>query len=224
MGGLLGRSIGGGAATAAAAAGAAGAAAALTWRSRFFGVLRTGLGGIVRFGLWSVVASGISAIVLNWETVAERLKGIWADLQNALPTFLGGGGQGYGAFARGPNVTHAGSDLEAWLQGVDRSIKEWAQGTQLGQWMQQNGWAVTEQQRLDSDAQRTLALGYGNPTAGAPVPVTVVGKGTTQPINVQVTVNVAQTNASPEAIGAAAGNAVGSRLRGALSDAPSAVD
>jgi hypothetical protein len=63
---------------------------------------------------------------------------------------------------------------------------------------------------LEADARMRAVV----PDAGRP---TVVSMG---PVTNNITVQVAPTNANPQAIGEAAGNAVGSALRGVLGDVP----
>jgi hypothetical protein len=225
MGALLGRQMVGSAA--AGAAGAAGAAAARSWGGRFLSVLRglfmRAIPGMIAT---SVAIYAVTQIVEHWETVKTRLLAIWEDLRQAAPVWLGGQGQGWGAFAgSGSAMAQTTQDLDQYLQAQERSFQDWLRSSSLGQWLIRQGYAMTDSQMAYRRARQDLA-GMGidldalqvDATARAAIP----GTGgstvavTTGPIN--VTVNVTQSNASPQAIGQAAGNAVGSGLRGSLSD------
>jgi hypothetical protein len=214
MGAMIGRGFGsaGGISTAlagtgAAAAGVAGAAAGRAWGTRF-------LGAIARFArgtlVWSAVGVGASEIVTHWDKISRDLKGIWEDLRKSAPTWLWGEGkpQSEGFQQLGRDVDRYAAVNRTWLEDL-------IMGTGVGQWLHARGMIRTEAERreasrlrgLDQDAQDTLAMGYGSR------PITVTGN----PITINIT---APPGASPQAIGEAAGNAVQSGLRGALSDLP----
>ena len=147
MGALLGRQMAASGAAAAAAAGAAGAAAARSWVGRFVGIA----GSLLRSGLGMILISAgiyaITQIVENWETVKTRLLAIWEELRQAAPTWMGGQGRGWETFgARGGAVEQA-----------ERSLQDWARGTSFGQWLIENGYAMTDSQMAPSGRVRTIA-------------------------------------------------------------------
>jgi hypothetical protein len=220
-GGLMLRGMGGTAATTAAAAAAT--AVATTWGRRFLAVAGRILAGGLRFTVGSIAIAGLAAVVENWQAVGARLKEIWEDLRQAAPTWAGGEGRGWSAFAQGPAVAQTGRELSTYLQENERGVQDWLRGTALGQWLIQNGWAATDAQMAARRYREDMRVRGLDPQAldladQAAVPRTGGTTVTMGNIVNHIVVNVAGANASPAAIGEAAGNAVGSALRGLMAD------
>jgi hypothetical protein len=226
MGALIGRGMGVGAGgSAAGVAGVAGAAAGAAFGGRFMTAVRfiaRGVGTLLKGSIiWGAVGFGITQIVDNWEAVKTRLLAIWEDLRQAAPAWAGGEGKGWGALARGPAMTQTGNELSAYLTSNERGAQDWLRGTALGQWLIANGLAMSDSQlahqRLVQDYR---GIGIDLPALEADARLraqspTVTVTGTT--INISIST---QPDADPNAIGAAAGNAVGSALRGVMGDTP----
>jgi hypothetical protein len=232
MGALVGRGMGAAGGSAAGAAGVAGAATGAAFGGRFMAAVRfiaRGVGSLLKGSIiGGAVGFGITQIIDHWEDVKTRLLAIWADLKAAAPVWAGGEGQGWRAFAQGPARNQTGNELNAYLQNNERAVQDWLRGTAFGQWLISNGLAMSDSQfahqrlvqdykgmgidlpALEADARMRAVV----PDAGRP---TVVSMG---PVTNNITVQVAPTNANPQAIGEAAGNAVGSALRGVLGDVP----
>jgi hypothetical protein len=231
MGALLGRGFGG-SNSAAMAVGAAGAAAGATWASRFWTAAKW-LGRMLRSTLvWGAVAFVATEIIEHWEQVKTRLLAIFDEIRQAAPTWLGGDGKGWRAIAEGQGIAGAHLGFRNWLreQGVlttpDHFMPEIA--TQLNDEIRREQQAAAERQRpwwgrppwevipeWIQGARRATDAPASAAPAHAPTGTVTMGN-----ITNNITVNVAGTNASAQMIGEAAGNAVQSGLRGALSDLP----
>jgi len=219
MGALLLRGMGN-AATAVAAT-----AVGMTLGRRILAGLLAIWRGIPKFLLISALIGGIGAIADNWEAVKPRILAVWEDLNRALPSWLGGQGQGPSALTQGPGLARIGQDIDTFTRPISESLENWLLGTQIGRWLYDRGIMQTMRDydlgRLARDAERTAQMGF-YPAAPQDLSRAVgkpgtVGSITTGPIT--VTVNVTQpTNADPQTIGDAAGNAVRSRLRQLLTD------
>lgn len=215
-GAMLLRGFGGGnAAAIAAAAGASGAAAGQSWAKRF-------VGGAFKFIRLSIGLYLLGEVVQNWGTVSARIKAIWEDLRQAAPVWLGGEGKGWQKFAEGPALAQLNQDVDNLTRPIANSIIEWIRSTQAGQWLQARGMEFLTTRELQL---RRLVGGADRAVEAAAKPLmttTAAGKGSVQSVNVTgnpITVHVhVATNASPSAIGEAAGNAVQSGLRGLLAD------
>jgi hypothetical protein len=202
-GGLMLRGMGGNAAAMNAAAGAAGAAAGQSWARRFgMGALRWLRSTLVV----GVVAYLAEQIIENWTIVSTRVQAIWDDMKKAAPVWAGGEGQGWGSIGQGFAGIHR--DVQGILGLGPEHYLPRTTGLPIDDEFRQPDqpwWAWLRAPRFPWESA---------PAAGSARQVgnTV----TTGPIN--VTVNVTQSNADPKAIGEAAGNAVGSGLRGVLGD------
>jgi hypothetical protein len=201
-----------------AAATTAATTVARTFGQKLLGTLR----GILSFGfrgllLPAIAFGALEQIVVHWQGISRDLTKIWEDLRKAAPMWLWGEGQGLRALTHGPGQEQLGRDLERYITPVAQPIEDYVMGTSWGRWLHEHGILATRQENrqrwriseLDADARATLAMGFGGATGNT---VTVTGN----PIN--VTINVTNSNADPNTIGEAAGNAVGSGLRGALGD------
>jgi hypothetical protein len=217
-GALLLRGMGG-SATATAVTAAATAAAA-TWGGRFLAVAGRILRGGLRFTLGSIAIGGLAAVVENWEAVKTRLLAIWDELKVAAPAWAGGEGKGWGALGQNPQGLAAiPRDVEAYRQ----SWREWLMGTDIGQWMYQHSqYPMLERIRrqrelagmgIDLNALEEDARLRAQVPSGESRIVNVTGN----PISINITM---PTGSNPQAVGEAAGNAVGSALRGVLGDVP----
>jgi len=210
-GGLMLRGlVGGNAAAFNAAAGAAGAAAGQSWARRF-------AWGAFRFLRLSAGLFVLGQVIENWKAFSVRLREIWAGLKKAAPTWLGGAGEGWGAVGTG--FAGLGTDMRNSLTARGLMGPEHATpyiSTPLNDEFRPRPWWD-----LGSNPPWEVARDLWNratgTTAGAQgqAPVTI---GT---VTNNFTVQVAPTNADPSVIGEAAGNAVGSALRGVLADTPS---
>jgi hypothetical protein len=215
MGGMILRQMGGAAAGAAggaaAAAGAAGAAAGTFWGSRFLRAAGTFVKALPRLFFWGIVTDIGISLIETWQTVAQRIKDIWEDLRKARPAFLGGEGQGWSAIVGGQGFTGVAGDIknyhDSWVDWIRQMVPQ--------SWVEGPGFSAVR--RIATERQ-LAAMGINmnaleqDSRARAMVPNVTTG-----PIN--VTVNV-QTGADAKTIGEAAGSAVQSGLRGALTDSP----
>jgi hypothetical protein len=222
MGAMMLRGLGGSAAAINAAAGTAGAAAGQSWARRF-------VVGAFRFIWLSVGLYLLGQVVENWETVSARIKAIWEDLRQAAPRWIGGEGRGWGAVTGGQGFAQLGKDIRDTLTayGITGPEHGFPQidtplnrefGPDERPWYQRPPpfpapWELAE------NAWRWM-WGTESPAAAAPAAQAAPSTVTVTGNNIVTHVHVTQSNASPQAIGEAAGNAVQSGLRGALSDLP----
>jgi methyl-accepting chemotaxis protein len=200
--------IGAGTAGAAGAAGVAGAAAGAAWGGRFMGAARwvaRAIGSLLRGSIiWGGIGYAVGQIVDNWESFKTRMLAIYDELKRAAPTWLGGEGEGWGAFAGGQGV----AKLPEVAQSYGQDWGEWLRNLPPYAWMYEQGWL-----------RRPLTAAERSPTGGldladqAAVPRNTVTMDITNNITVHVT-----TPASPSAIGEAAAGAIGSQLRGLMAD------
>ena len=216
MGALLGRSVFGGGAAATAAAGAAGAAAAQTWGSQFLGVLR----GVLRMArgmlLLGVAAYVVDEILSHWDKFKERMVAIFADIRKAAPVWLGGDGEGWRAIASGQGLPQIGQDLRNRLTTLGITGPEHGTpyiSTPLNDEFRSRPWWD-----LGAHPPWDVARDLWNRTTG-----TAPASASPSTVNVApgaVVVNITAPSGDANAIGAAAGNAVGSALRGVMGDTP----
>lgn len=170
------------------------------------------------FLVLSGVVAAIEAIANNWEAVKPRILAVWADLQRAAPTWLGGQGEGPSAFFQGEG-------LHQLRRSVERLVDEQAdafRSTEIGQGLIRRGVLMSNPELYFRRMMGFGELGFAVTPEEVATALRTVQTGTTVttgPIN--VTVNVAPTNANPQTIGEAAAHAVGSQLRRLLADAPS---
>jgi hypothetical protein len=224
-GALLMRGMGGGAAAgggnaANVAAGAAGAAAGASWGRRFLAVAGGILRSLPRLLGWGVATDVALQIIESWETVKNRLIAIFHEIKAAAPTWLLGQGKGMGALGNDPQGLAA---LPQDIENYRQSWREWLLGTDIGQWMYQHSqYPMLERIRrqrelagmgidlnaLEEDARLRARV----PSGGSRI-VNVTGN----PISINITM---PTGSNAQAVGEAAGNAVGSALRGVLGDVP----
>ena len=238
LGGLMMRNIG--SSLAGGAAGGAAAAAGATLGRRLLRGLWAVMRRIPGFLLFGAVVSGIAAIADNWDAVKVRVLAVWEELRKAAPTWLGGEGQGWAQVSAGlqgwiqgnirPNLDAFGG----WMSNRQQAIEDSFRSTALGRWFIEHGWLPNQEQLArrrgapgapsswaDSFMHRfeesgsSWGLGGRSDRTGVPPGTVTV---TTGAIN--VTVNVASSNADPSTIGNAAGNAVRGRLRELFADDP----
>jgi hypothetical protein len=228
MGAMIGRGFGSGGginpalAAGTAAAGTAGAMAGRAWGGRFMTAARWMLRGLRSMTVWGLAATAATEVVTNWETISERVKKIWEDLEQARPKWLGGQDQGAGAFFLGQGVQDTIKDIEGtartWLPG------SWADWLTRPPTLTTYGPLRGELNRIAAE-YRAMGIDLGALQEDARLRAVIPGASPTNTVTVgqvtnNITVNVAGTSASAQAIGEAAGNAVQSGLRGALSDLP----
>ena len=205
-GGMLLRSMGGGVA-AGLAAGAAGAAAGASFARRFVSAAGTFLRSIPKLLLWGAVIEGVLSIIDHWESVKTRLLGIWEELKQAAPTWLGGQGKGWGAIGMtDQGVAALGGDMRAYARSWERSIYDPIRSGLFSSSSLENFFKDYITKPWPDDLAPTAAQPGANVMIGA--------------VTNNITVNVGGSNADPNTIGEAAGNAVGSQLRGLMTDLP----
>jgi hypothetical protein len=216
MGALLGRSVG--ASGTAVAAGAAGATAGAVFGGRFMRAVVGILRGVRSFAFWTIPGLAIGAIVDNWNTVSARLQAIWSDLQAAWEA------KSFTRFFQGEGVAQVGRDIEHGARSFSRAVQDLVDPPTSTSFLPRAG---SEQarlmERLSADARAMAQMGFYAPGQTQTGPQTQAhGKGSVQTLNAPITINITtQTNASPQAIGDAAGGAVRSGLRQLLSDGAS---
>ena len=215
-GGMLLRSMGGGVA-AGLAAGAAGAAAGASFARRFVSAAGTFLRSIPKLLLWGAVIEGVLSIIDHWESVKTRLLGIWEELKQAAPTWLGGQGKGWGAIGMSDQgVSALGGDLRNYAQSWYDTIygplnnRMFAAPESLQKFF--NNYVTGGPQNWP-DEPAPMSSGPGAERTSS---VTIGA------VTNNITVNVGGSNADANAIGEAAGNAVQSQLRGLMTDMPAA--
>jgi hypothetical protein len=214
-GAMLGRGLGAGSnslgigAGAAGAAGVAGAAAGAAWSGRFMGAVRwvaRAVGSLLRGSIiWGGIGYAVSEIVTHWESFKTRMLAIYDELRRAAPTWLGGQGEGWGAFAGGQGV----AKLPEVAQSYGQDWGEWLRNLPPYAWMYEQGWL----RRPMTAAERSPSGGLDLADQAA-VPRNTV---TVTTGNIITHVHVT-TPASPSAIGEAAAGAIGSQLRGLMAD------
>ena len=221
MGGMMMRGMGGGAA-AGLAAGAAGAAAGASWGRQFITAAGGLLRGLPKLALWSIPVDIALQVIESWETVKTRLLAIWEEVKQAAPAWAGGGGQGWGALGQNPEgLPGASRDMAeygmSWAKpflGVDAWLRSWTPAGQASM----NRFIYFKSMGIDlNDLAEDARLRAQVPDAGGQQAPTNNISGNTFHITVQVA-----SNADPNAIGEAAGNAVQSQLRGLMTDMPAA--
>jgi hypothetical protein len=160
--------------------------------------------------IWAGVGYAITEVVDNWETFKTRILGIFDELKRAAPVWLGGHGEGWGALGSNPRGLSAlpgvaqsyGNDWGTWLR--DLPPYTWLYGSGL------------MRRPLSAAERATEGLDLADAAEGAAARQTTVTV-TGNPITIYITT---PPGADASAIGAAAGNAVGSALRGVMSDIP----
>jgi hypothetical protein len=189
---------------------------------RFIRAVGAILRGVKSFAFWTIPSLGIGLIIDRWTTVSARLQAIWTDLQAAWEA------KSFTRFFQGSGVAQLRRDLEHGARSFSEMIRDWADPVTSSAFIPRADSPLARlMARQSEEARNMAAMGFfapgENPTADAAA--RAHGKGSVQHVTVTgnpitVTVNV-QTNANPQAIGDAAGNAVQSRLRGLLTDGAS---